>query len=87
MRFLSEILLVCRCLRGVDRHYRPRMPASGAEKAFTVSHISAQLFSSIPSEKTGNAGSIAKNIQIGLAHHDMTEQLPPDSGRLRLSAK
>ena len=28
----------------VDRHYRPRMPASGAEKTFTVSQISAQLF-------------------------------------------
>ena len=45
MTFLSEILLVYRCLRGVDRHYRPRMPASSAEKAFAVSHISAQLFS------------------------------------------
>ena len=50
MTFLSEILLVCRCLRGVDRHYRPRMLASGDEKAFTVSHISAQLF------RTGRTG-------------------------------
>ena len=43
MTFLSEILLVSQCLREVDRHFRFRIPASGAEKAFTVSHIYAQL--------------------------------------------
>ena len=31
-------------LHRTARYYRPRMPASGDEKAFTVSHISAQLF-------------------------------------------
>ena len=56
MMFLSEIRLVCRCLRGVDRHYRPRMPASGAEKALTVSHISAQLFCHPEGEGGASAG-------------------------------
>ena len=45
MAFVSEILLFCRCLRGVNRPDRRGKPTSGAEKAFTVLHIFAQLFS------------------------------------------
>ena len=44
MTSLFWFLLDCRCLRGVDWPYGFGMPACDTEKAFTVSHISAQLF-------------------------------------------
>ena len=59
----AQIVLVCRCLRGVDRHYRPRMPTTGAEKAFTVSHILAQLF--WKQRRTGGDSDFLPTAKVG----------------------